>query len=337
MTKKANQWNIGGLIDSATLRLMLTYLVVIMTMVIVFSIVNYQVVMNEINNRDLLGVGGPDLLTQQFYLRQADNARQSLKTSLIFMNLLIFVVASWFSYLLARFTIKPIERSIRLQNQFFGDASHELKTPITAIQTSTEVALRNKKLTAAQARQIIENNYQDATRLQQLVGNFMRLARTQYCDKADLEAVDLSVVTNEALNQVIELALAKDISIDDQVKPNKVWAEKTGLVHLLVIILENAIKYSGPKTEIKITSRINRNQLILKIEDQGQGIAKEDLPKVFDRFYRSDGSRLRKGEGGYGLGLAIAKQIVENFGGQININSKLDQGTTVQISLKLAD
>ncbi len=317
---------------SATIRLMLTYLAIIMTMVVVFSVVNYKIVINEIGNRDLAAAISGNPAARQFYA----NARSSLRTSLVFMNLLILVVSTWFSYLLARFTLKPIEASMKLQNQFFGDASHELKTPITAIQTSTEVALRNQKLTAKQARKVIESNRQDANRLQELVGDFMRLARTQYCSETELEPVDLSMATNEALNQVLELALAKQITIDDRVAPVKVLAEETGLVHLIVIILENAIKYSPNKTEVAISSRASRKSLVLTIKDQGQGIPKDDLSRVFDRFYRSDESRRRKGQGGFGLGLAIAKQIVESFGGEINITSKLDRGTTIEVELKLA-
>jgi signal transduction histidine kinase len=146
----------------------------------------------------------------------------------------------------------------------------------------------------------------------------------------------LKDISAEATQKVSAIATAKDIVIENKVDNIHLKGNETTLTELLVILLDNAIKYSESKTTIKITSYQHDNYAYIKIADQGQGIAKLDLPHIFDRFYRSDLSRSKKETNGYGLGLSIAKKIVEDHKGSIKVKSILGKGSIFTIKLPIS-
>lgn len=321
---------------SATARLMLTYLLIIMALVMVMSFTNYRVVMNQFYSETEQQEQLTDSpMVKTLIERRFQKAQSGLVFNLVISNLIIFAIAIWFSYTLARFTLRPIEEAIDAQERFLADASHELKTPITAIQTTAEVALRDPNLTLKDAKRTINGNNEAAVRLRHLAEGMLDLTRPTQTAK-QLRSVDVSSAANDAINQVVELAIAKSIQIQDQTKPLHARADFDGLVQVLVILLDNAIKYTPPEGQIILTTKLTKKQIQIDVSDTGQGISKQDLEHVFDRFYRVDKARCRDCQGGHGLGLAIAKRTIEQMHGQIKVSSELEMGTVVSLSLEKA-
>jgi signal transduction histidine kinase len=146
----------------------------------------------------------------------------------------------------------------------------------------------------------------------------------------------LTTLALEALKSTQFLASQKLITVVNQVEDFQIVGDKASLVELLVILIDNAIKYSEPKTTIKLTTRKSNQFVSLAVTDHGQGIKASDLPHIFDRFYRADFSRSKTKTNGYGLGLSIAKKIVDAHGGKIEAKSTLGKGSTFVVRLPLA-
>ncbi len=327
--------------ERARLKLAGTYLVIIMTMSIVFSFVLYGVSSNQLD-RNLRRFPGGDArrepIVQLFEdIRQTrlEESRAELQKKLLLFNISTLICGSLLSYVLAREALRPIEESVEAQKRFTSDASHELRTPLTAMRSEIEVALRDKKLTSKEAKAVLSSNLEEIVKLEALTGGLLQLARQGY---KDIQPSSFSVkeVLSSAVNSVKPKAEQKKITIDtEKVNDIYVLGERESLERVALILLDNAIKYSSDKSTIIIETVTNKNGVGFVIKDQGNGIAKKDLPHIFDRFYRADSARTRatNADGGYGLGLAIAKQIVDAHRGSIEVASQLGKGTTITVLL----
>lgn len=328
---------------TTTSRLALTYLAIIMLMSIGFSIVFYNTSANQLNRQlppgSFYGTAfeGVDLRhnVDQFLRDRINEGRRALLTRLILLNLLVLSLGGVLSYYLARRTLMPIEDSMEAQSRFVSDAAHELRTPLTAIQTSNEVALRKAKLSLPEAKELIEQNTNDVIKLKQLSDGLLQLA-VKDNRSPDLAPVSLQDVALEAMNQVVGLAQAKGITVQDEVPDIKVVADKQGLVQALVALLDNAIKYSEPNTTITLGGYAKGKFAYLNVRDQGMGIRAADLPHIFRRFYRADRSRSKLTQEGYGLGLSIAEAVIKAQRGEISASSQLGKGSVFIIKLTLA-
>lgn len=329
--------------QSQTSRLMLIYLAIIMAMSIGYSSIIYFVSVEQLERQlpEVIyeEVDGVIIADQQFtrHMKQrVSDGKHELVVQLYILNLLMFVFGAAMSYILARLTLRPIERNVESQTRFVSDASHELRTPLTAIQTSNEVALRRKRLSAKEARQVIEDNLDEVRRLQRMTSMLLELVS----DDRQLSLIALPVhdVVARAITNVAPSAIDRKISIDDQTKNFQVMADETALTQAVTILLDNAIKYSDDKTTVRLTtSKPRRNIVSISVHDEGLGISKQEQDKIFDRFYRSDESRVRDGvSDGYGLGLEIAKSIAERHGGSIELKSKLGAGSTFSLVIPAA-
>jgi two-component system sensor histidine kinase CiaH len=327
---------------SAALRLTLWYLAIVMAVSLVFSGLLYRVSANDLErnlNRQIgyfnnfLGPGDSDsysLLRQ----RQLVQDRDHLRANLVLFNLLVLLSGGAASYWLARRTLEPIEKALESQSRFAADASHELRTPLTAIQTENEVALRNSGLTKDQAIGLLKSNLEEVAKLKALSEGLLRLANSGGVQ--ELQAVALKEIVPEAINRFAKAAELKHIKIIDKTTDIKVRSQPDSLVELLAIFIDNAIKYSPPNRSIIISSRKNHRAAEIAISDKGKGIAAADLPRVFERFYQADTSRSKQSAGGYGLGLAIARKLVDAHGGHIEVKSTPAKGSTFIVHLPSA-
>jgi len=279
---------------------------------------------------------------QQILSSELNTVHQELLQRILSINLLIILIGAGASYLLSGKTLQPIQVALDQQQQFVEDAAHELKTPLTALQTSLEVNLMDKKLDSI-AKKILQENLEDVIRLNNLSNRLLQLAQHPNNQQSiNYSSVDLKTVIKRAIRQIQPLANKKEIKLVFELKRNKtdrykVLGDHEKLTEAIIILLDNAIKYSqkGKKVFLQLTS--NKKMLMLEIKDQGRGIAKEELDKIFNRFYRSDSSRYKESSNqtsGFGLGLALAKQIVENHQGIIKVESLPDKGTVFKILLK---
>jgi heavy metal sensor kinase len=232
--------------------------------------------------------------------------------------------------------IARLDEAFRRQRQFTADASHELRTPLTAMKGQIEVAL-SKPREAASYQKVLQAVNEDVERMIRLVGSLLTLARA---DAGQLplarESIEVADLVRAAVEQVRPLAEERGIVLSAELGPAvALRADEDLLLQLLLNLLDNAIKYTEPGGEAIAGWRLAGQQVELWVRDSGAGISVQDLPHLFDRFYRVDKGRSRA-DGGAGLGLAISRWIAEAHGGSISVQSAPSEGTTFTVRLPAA-
>ena len=229
--------------------------------------------------------------------------------------------------------IARLDDAFRRQRQFTADASHELRTPLAAMRGQVEVALSRDR-DAAAYRQVLQTVNEDVERMIRLVGGLLTLARADAGQIAlSTEPIKLDDLVSGAVEQVRPLAEERGVTLGVAPgPPATVRADEALLLQLLLNLFDNAIKYTPQGGEVQAGWRVAGPRVEVWVRDSGAGIAAEDLPRVFDRFYRADKSRSRA-EGGTGLGLAISRWIAEAHGGAISVESEPGQGATFAVRL----
>ncbi|WP_146200924.1 sensor histidine kinase [Tumebacillus permanentifrigoris] len=260
---------------------------------------------------------------------------------LVGMALLFFVLALWFSQLMSRKAIQPIARAYARQREFVADASHELRTPLSVMLRSIEALQLEESIEGDPfSKNVLIGMKDEVNSITKLVGELLHLARTDSDDFVlDRSVFNLKAAAETVRHKLQPVAQAKDIAIHldapDELLVN--WdAEKA--TQLLVLLLDNAIKYTPDKGSVQVRLADGMEKgvrfLTIEVQDTGIGIATEALPRIFDRFYRQDKSRTRK-TGGHGLGLAIAKNIVDASRGTIQVESTVGEGSTFRVRIPL--
>lgn len=282
----------------------------------------------------------PQVLQQRLKdsrLALIDEARSSLLTSLAMTNLAILVLGGGLSYFLARRSLEPIEKSHKALERFTADASHELRTPLAAMKSEIEVALMQTKLSNKEVHDVLKSNLEEVDSLTRLSDNLLSLARLEELD-LNFSKVSAKKLVDESVKKVSEQAKDKSIEIivKSQNKNIQIEADRNLCEQVLIILLDNAIKYSSKKSEVVVNIEQNRSNVNIAISDSGSGISKEEQQHIFERFYRADSSRSKSTKNGHGLGLAIAKQLAEKQGGSIAVKSMVSQGSTFTLVLPKA-
>ncbi len=259
--------------------------------------------------------------------------RWRIISTLVMINTGIAVVVGLISYFLAGKTLKPIQIMMEEQRRFLADASHELRTPLTSLRTATEVSLRDKDLSLAEAKNLLKDNLEEIKNLQYLSEGLLRLSSLENRE-ANLKwrAVSVAEIVSEAVKKVTPQARAKKIELISDKPSISVKGDKLALIEVLVIMLDNAIKYSPKNTQVAISTQKRKDLVIVKISDQGTGIETKDIPYIFERFYRADQSRSSHFGSGYGLGLPIAQRIMEQHHGRIEVKSQPGSGSIFSLS-----
>jgi len=196
------------------------------------------------------------------------------------------------------------------------------------------VALRDPKLTLGQSKELLESNLEELSTLRHLTTSLLTLARGEEDVHQTYAKVSVQQVAAAAVLRVAKTAEKKKVKIILSIASGlKVQADSSQLTEVLVVLLENAIKYgpSGQMVTVQATSQADH--VVVSVLDAGVGIKESDLSRIFERFYRADSARTNSKQSGHGLGLAIAKQIVEQHGGTITAESELGKGTTFQLTL----
>jgi two-component system, OmpR family, sensor histidine kinase CiaH len=338
---------------STRLKLTGWYLLIIMIISTMFSVGIYRILSSELDRveqieksrmqRRLLEQQG--LIPPQMFRNPSspmffidpdviEETKNRLKIMLLIINVTILGGSAMAGYFLSGRTLQPIKDMIDEQNRFVTDASHELRTPLTSLKSEIEVNLRDNKLNLEDARKLLKSNLEEVNNLQILSDGLIKLTQYQKGNNGlVITEVLLKNVSTEAVKKVSALAKNKQINIVNGIGNEIIEGSSIELTELVIIFLDNAIKYSPKKTTIHLASEKKDGHVIISIMDQGVGINEDDIPHLFDRFYRSDKSRTKADNEGYGLGLAIAKEIVERHQGTIKVQSKVDEGTTFMVEL----
>jgi heavy metal sensor kinase len=229
--------------------------------------------------------------------------------------------------------IARLERSFAEVRRFTADASHELRTPLTAIRTEAEVAL-GRGVAGPEQRQLLGSILEECERLSRLTDQLLALAREDAgVSPPASETVDLAALLNGVTETMRALADARGVRLVANADgPLVVPGDETRLRLVLYNLLDNALKHTPPGGLVEARAERREAGAVVTVQDTGEGIPPEHLPRVFDRFYRVDKARSRA-QGGTGLGLSIVKSAVEAHGGTVELNSAPGQGTTVRVVL----
>jgi signal transduction histidine kinase len=329
---------INTMFTSATLKLTGAYLLIIMLLSIIFSFVVYNVSISELEAAltrqsvlfegiDLESLPTPLNLTSErleAVLSQLEESNSQIRQDLLLANIVIFFIGGLVGFALARRTLKPIEEAHDQQQRFIADASHELRTPLTSIRAQLEVALR-KNLEQAEMKKVVKSSIEEVDRLVDLSDSLLLLAKSE--ESLDTSTkVSVHELASRAKERVSVLAANKNINITIDENDVQLNCNEYAIVEVLTVLLENGIKYSKPDKDISIAAEAAPTRII--VTDQGIGIPKSSLDHIFDRFYRVDNSRTKQSAEGYGIGLAIAKQIMDRHKGKVKVSSDQDKGST---------
>ncbi|ERK29042.1 sensor histidine kinase [Clostridium intestinale] len=247
-----------------------------------------------------------------------------------FMLIIIFLISRFF----ANRSIQPIKEAFDKQKQFIADASHELKTPLTVINTNVDVLLSNKDDFIHNQSKWLYYIKSEAERMNKLTSDLLYLAQVDYSDvKMIFSDFNLSEAVEHIILTMEGVIFENNIAFHYDIEPNLIVSGNIEqLKQVIMIFLDNAIKYTDKKGKINLVLNKAHNKVNLSVTNTGKGIPEEHISKIFNRFYRTDKSRARD-SGGYGLGLAIAKAIVEQHNGKISVKSIMDKETTFSIEL----
>jgi signal transduction histidine kinase len=239
-------------------------------------------------------------------------------------------LADTFDAMLAR-----LDAAFAAQRQFTADASHELRNPLAIIRTNVDVALADPHADPDDLRHTITVVKRASDRMARLVDDLLALARRQE-PTLEHEPVDLGVAVTEASDDFVVPAAARNIVLDRAIAPGVVvTGDRDALKRAVANLLDNAVRLAPAGSRIRLATGSEGDRAWIAVADEGPGIAPEDQPHVFDRFWRADKARSRA-DGGTGLGLAIVRQIAQSHGGSIRLQSKVGVGSSFVIWLPVS-
>lgn len=265
-------------------------------------------------------------------------AQQGILTNLIYtfavVGLVMLIVIYFLSRYFANRSIAPVREAFEKQKQFIGDASHELKTPLAIINTNADVLLANQEDTIANQAKWLHYIKSETERMTGLTNDLLYLTQMDDSRSTMIHAkFNMSDAVESIILPMEAVIFEKNISLDYNIEPNlTVYGNSEQIKQVILILLDNAVKYSGPKGAVNVTLQKQNNDVVLAVSNTGEGIAPEHLDRIFDRFYRTDSSRARK-HGGHGLGLAIARSIVDQHKGELYARSVVGEGATFYVRL----
>ncbi len=315
---------------SATLQLTAWYLAILMAISIAFSVVIYQLNYHEVNSRlenlqhSLMNNTGYVVSGSLYgygpgspFLYESQQAGAQMALSLVYINIVVFIAGGLGAYFLARRTLRPIEEAHEAQSRFTSDASHELRTPLAAMKTELEVTLRDKQLTLAESREVLESNLEEVNNLIDLSELLLKLSRVEY-DTLEVTTIDVVALFEDVLKRYPKEKRRFDVTTR---KKAVTQANEAAITELLAVLTDNALKYSPKKSKIFVRIFERYGSIGFEMKNTGKPIAEDMLPKVFNRFFRADTSRTNGAKNGYGLGLSIAKKIADIHHGELMVSS----------------
>lgn len=267
---------------------------------------------------------------------QVSDSMGVFQTILVVCMLIFWLLSIIVSFYLAKFNMKPILKSWQKQQEFVENASHELRTPLTIIQNSLQKLFTQPNHTILEESETIAQALNETRRLNSLTADLLTIARSD-ANQQILEMTEFKIDTflSPIVEPFIEMAEIEEKTFTfENLTFDNLTADQKRIHQLIVILLDNALKYTNKGDQIKVTSRINRNYWQLEVQNTGPSIDDEHKKHLFERFYREEDSR-NKNTGGYGLGLTIAWQIVKEHKGKIEVSDIAPQGVNFICKLPL--
>ena len=255
--------------------------------------------------------------------------------AVFFVGVIFAIIITYFIALyLTKKALVPIERTWNNQVKFIQDASHELRTPITIISSKLESILKHPQNSISDEVETIADAMKENRRLKKMVNDLLHLTKEESIINLQIEEFDINDLIKDISNDYIEIAdmYDKEFSYDFYESNSIIITDKAKLRQLILIFIDNAFKYTNEGDYINISVSDRDNNFIISIKDSGIGIKDDEVNLIFDRFFRSENVR-DKDIDGSGIGLSIAKMIVNSLKGNIKVYSKINKGTTFDIAL----
>ena len=269
-------------------------------------------------------------------LEEIEIVQNQLFWVLIFGGMSTLILTGLGGFWLTQKAIEPIEESYSKLKQFTADASHELRGPVTAIKASVDVMQSHPERIHPKDSKKLAAISSATTQMGQLIGDLLFLARTDTTitfPTRERTKIPLNQVLQDLVVLLEPVAQKKNIALKYEIMPNiYVFGDRSQLNRLFSNLLENALQYTPEGGKVSLSLSKHNRFALVSVEDTGIGIAEEQIPFVFDRFWRADKARTRR-EGGTGLGLAIVSAIAQSHGGKITVSSEVNVGSCFQVRI----
>ena len=235
---------------------------------------------------------------------------------------------------ISKIAIRPVQQAMEREKQFVADVSHDLKTPLAVMQACHHILLENPEASIQDVRPWLDRSNAAMENMKGLIDDMLTLSSMDSQKKLQKrETVSLSSIVTKAVLQMEPMAYDREIELDSEIQENiTMQSDSEALLRMVSGLLENALKYEPADGHILVTLKAQGKQKLLRVQNKGSVIAPEDLPHIFERFYRADKSRTA--EKGHGLGLAIIKRTAELAGGSIQVESNAEIGTVFTVTLE---
>lgn len=309
-----------------------------------FNEEEYKLLLNSLKNlREVKGNTGVVKLKEKYFKYRIEENRFILLDVTLGINIILKIILRFFkisiplllviygiSYKFASIWIKPVEESFEKQKEFVGNASHELRTPLTAISANLDVL---SHCVEKEDEKWISNIKIESSRMKKLIEELLYLTKLDFeKSRNSFQVLNLSKVLEKYLISKEAVFYEKNLEVEWNIAPNlEIYGDFVEVEKLLGILIDNGVKYSSKILKIDLEKIGDKAQF--KIYNSGEGISKEEIERIWDRFYRGDKSR--RYTGGFGLGLAIGKKITENHSGTLEVQSKVGEYTEFILKIPL--
>jgi two-component system, OmpR family, sensor histidine kinase CiaH len=310
----------------ARLKLTGIYVGILALILFGFSVILYQNVAHNLTD-----ASEDDFAGTESHHHFVENTLPNVQNEIMLIDLFILLAAAGVSYVLAGYTLRPIQASLEAQKKFSENASHELRTPLAVMKNDAEVLLRNPSPTKDSIHSTLRSNIEEIDRLSNMAADLLALARSGNHVAPAMEKLDITEVVGTTVEKMRHVAAAKEVSLSvTSHKALQIMGYKAGLERILMNLLQNAIEHTPNSGSISVETSQDRSQAVVKVSDTGSGIDPKDLPNVFGRFYKGERAS------GTGLGLSIVKELTNQHQGMVSIESALEKGTIVTLRFPIS-
>lgn len=310
----------------ARIKLTGTYVLILAFILFGFSTILYQNL-----DRNLVDASDDSFADVESHHQFVQDTLSTVGNEILLIDVFILLAAAGVSYVLAGYTLRPIQQSVEAQKKFSENASHELRTPIAVMKNDAEVLLRNPHASRELINTTLRSNIEEMDRMSKMAEDLLLLARSQNHALPDMVKIDIAETLRHVAKTMRPLAEKKGVSVE--VTSNEsldVEVNKMNLERVFMNLIQNAIEHTPKDGSITLTAAKNVSEAVVTVTDTGSGIDGKDLPHILERFYKGEGVA------GSGLGLSIVKEIMDQHRGSVSIESTKGKGTKVTLLFPLA-
>jgi len=333
LLRPLGEWVIGlrsNIFIKSRIKLTLVYIIITLFILIFFSYLLYTNYSREVEG-DFEGD-----ISDKEQLVLAQRSLERLRIQIVMVSGITLGLVGIVSFILSGITLKPIKENMERERKYISDVAHELRTPLAIMKTELEVSLKDPKINKKQLLSVLQSNLEEVERLTKLAEDLLYIFRLEINEvDSNLERISIKDISEKVIKLMTPYAKKKEIDIELQASEDLyILGNPEEIRRILFNLIKNAIDYNKYKGKVKVRFIKDNKYLVLEIEDTGIGIPKDEIPLIFNRFYRVDKSRSSQIQG-TGLGLSIVKGIVDKYNGKIIVESKLGEGTIFKILLPI--